>query len=54
MNTRISAKLAAIAVAMMMNSLIFAGVAYLFDAQSSEHGSLISLAMQIAKFQRLI
>jgi hypothetical protein len=54
MNTRISAKLAAIAVALMMNSMIFAGVAYLFDVQSSEHGSLISLAMQIVKVQRLI
>jgi hypothetical protein len=54
MTTRISSKLAALAIALMMNSLIIGGVAYLFDAQSHEHGSVISLATQIAKFQCLI
>jgi hypothetical protein len=39
MNTRISSKL---------------GVAYLFDAQTQQHSSLISLAKQIATFQWLI
>ena len=33
MNTQISTKLAALAVALMMNSLIVGGVAYLFNAQ---------------------
>ena len=37
MNTQISTKLAALAVALMMNSLIIGGVAYLFNAQSHEH-----------------
>jgi hypothetical protein len=32
MNTQISSKLAALAVAVMMNSLLIAGVAYLFSA----------------------
>jgi hypothetical protein len=32
MNTQISTKLAALAVALMMNSLIIGGVAYLFSA----------------------
>jgi hypothetical protein len=54
MNTRTSSKLAALAIALMMNSLIFGGVAVLFNAQSSQHASLISLAMQIARFQWLI
>ena len=33
MNTQISSKLAALAVALMMNSLLIGGVAYLFNAQ---------------------
>ena len=33
MNTQISSKLAALAVALMMNSLIFGSVAYLFNGQ---------------------
>ena len=33
MNTQISSKLAALTVALMMNSLIAGGVAYLFDGQ---------------------
>jgi hypothetical protein len=54
MNTRTSSKLAALAIALMMNSVIFGGVAVLFNAQSSQHDSLISLAMQVARFQWLI
>jgi hypothetical protein len=52
-NTRISAKLTALAIALTMNSLIFGGVAILFN-QSSQHASLLSLAMHVAKYQRLI
>ena len=33
MNTQISTKLAALVVALMMNSLIIGGVAYLFNSQ---------------------
>jgi len=54
MNTRISSKLAALAVALMMNSVIIGGVAYLFDAQTQEHSSVISFAKRLAAFQWLI
>jgi hypothetical protein len=54
MNTRTSSKLAAFAIALMMNSFIIGGVAYLFDAQTQQHSSLISLTKQIATFQWLI
>jgi uncharacterized membrane protein len=54
MNTRTSSKLAAFAIALMMNGLIIGGVAYLFDAQSQQHSSLISLAKQLAAFKWLI
>ena len=36
MNTQISSKLAALAVALMMNSLIVGGVAYVFKSQIQE------------------
>jgi membrane-associated PAP2 superfamily phosphatase len=43
MNTQISTKLAALAVALMMNRLLIGGVAYLFNSQV--HGtSIVSLA----------
>jgi hypothetical protein len=54
MNTRISSKLAALAIALMMNSLILGGVAYLFDVQAEQHLTLLSLVKQIAAFQGLI
>ena len=54
MTTRTSSKLAAFAIALMMNSFIIGGVAYLFDAQTQQHSSLLSLATEIATFQRLI
>jgi hypothetical protein len=43
MNTQISTKLAALAVALMMNSLIIGGVAYLFNSQF-QHATVMSLA----------
>jgi hypothetical protein len=54
MNTRISAKLAALAVALMMNGFIMGGVAYLFDVQTHQNLSVISFAKQLAAFQWLI
>jgi hypothetical protein len=54
MNTRISAKLAALAIALMMNGFIIGGVAYLFDAQTQQHLSVISFAKQLATLQWLI
>jgi hypothetical protein len=56
MNTRISTKLAALAIALMMNGILFGGVAYLFDTQAHRHSlvALIALAKQIATFQALI
>jgi hypothetical protein len=44
MNTQISTKLAALAVALMMNSLLIGGVAYLFNGQLHQHSTIISLA----------
>jgi hypothetical protein len=52
MNTRIASKLGALAVALMMNSLIFGSVALLFDTRIPQHAALISC--KIATFQRLI
>ena len=44
MNTQISTKLAALAVALMMNSLLIGGVAYLFSGPSHQHATVMSLA----------
>jgi hypothetical protein len=54
MTTRISSKLAALAIALMLNGFIFGGVAYLFDAQTQQHLTVLSLAKQPAVFQWLI
>jgi hypothetical protein len=54
MNTRISSKIAALAIALMMNGFILGGVAYLFDLQTHQNLSVISLAKQLAAFQWLI
>jgi hypothetical protein len=54
MTTRISAKLAALAIALMMNGFIIGGVAYLFDAQTQAHLSVISVAKQLDASQWLI
>jgi hypothetical protein len=54
MNTRISSKLTALAIALMMNTVIIGAVAYLFDAQTYPHSTVISFAKQIAAYQWLI
>lgn len=41
MKTQISTKLAALAVALMMNSLLIGGVAYVFSAEASQAGTII-------------
>ena len=48
MNTQISTKLAALAVALMMNSVIIGGVAYLFNAQLHQPVAFSSLAQAAA------
>jgi len=40
MNTQISSKFAALAVALMMNSLIIGGVAYLFNGPLQPHAAV--------------
>ena len=47
MNTQISSKLAALAVALMMNSLILGGVAYLFNNQPHPHTAAMSLVQAL-------
>jgi hypothetical protein len=44
MNTQISTKLVALGVALMMNSLLIGGVAYLFNSQAHQPTTMISLA----------
>jgi hypothetical protein len=44
MTTQISTKLAALAVALMMNTLIIGGVGYLFNSQLPQHAAFTSLA----------
>jgi hypothetical protein len=44
MNTQISTKLAALAIALMMNSLLIGGIAYLFTGPSYQHTAVVSLA----------
>jgi hypothetical protein len=55
MNTQISSKLAALAIALMMNSLIAGGVAYLFNPQiqqsaanSRSHDTAADAAHEVA------
>ncbi len=43
MNTQISSKFAALAVALMMNSLIIGGVAYLFNSPLQTHTAVAAL-----------
>ena len=43
MNTQISTKLAALAIALMMNSLLIGGVAYVFSMQVKQDSPAISL-----------
>jgi len=47
MNTRISSKLVAFALALMMNTLIMGGVSYLFSGQAGEGDTGIAHAAQL-------
>jgi len=47
-NTQISTKLAALAAALMMNSLLIGGVAYLFTGPLHQHVAVISVARTAA------
>jgi hypothetical protein len=47
MNTSISTKLAALALALMVNSVIMGGVAYLFNAQLMAPTALTALASNV-------
>lgn len=51
MNTTTSSKFAALAAALVMNSLIMGAVGYLFAVQSHPQLSVISFARQIAAHQ---
>jgi hypothetical protein len=44
MTTQLSSKLAALAIALMMNGLIIGAVAYLFDGQIHQRDTAVSLA----------
>jgi len=44
MNTQISLKLTAVAVAVMMNSVLLVGVAYLFNGRIDQHTSVTSVS----------
>ena len=44
MNTQISTKFAALAAALMMNTLLIVGVALLFNGPLHQHTAVISLA----------
>ena len=48
MTTQISTKLAALAVALMMNSLLIGGVAYVFNGQMHQHTAITSLVQAAA------
>jgi hypothetical protein len=48
MNTSISTKLAALALALMVNSAIMGGVAYLFNAQLQHPHAVVALASTAA------
>jgi hypothetical protein len=45
MNTQISTKLAALAMALMINSLMLGGIAYLFNAQLHQPETLVMAAL---------
>jgi hypothetical protein len=44
MNTQISTKFAALVAALMLNSLIIGGIAYLFNGQLHQHAAVLSVA----------
>jgi hypothetical protein len=43
MNTKISTKIAALGMALMMNGFILAGIAYLFDVQVPQHARVVAM-----------
>ena len=53
MNTQISSKLAALAIALMMNSLLIGGVAYVFNTQIHQE-SAISLERAAAPAHEVV
>jgi hypothetical protein len=48
MNTSISTKLSALALALIFNSVIMGGMAYLFNAQLQQPTAVVSLASTVA------
>lgn len=44
MNTQILNKLVALGVALLMNSLLLGGVAYMFNSQAQQHATMVALA----------
>ena len=44
MNTQISTKLAALAIALMMNSLVIGGIVFLFSVPFRQHTAVVALA----------
>jgi hypothetical protein len=54
MNSQISTKLAAFAVALMLNSLIIGGVAYLFDTQLDRHCMSVRMDSTVVPLKGLI
>jgi len=53
MNTQISSKLAALAVAFVMNIVIIGGVAHLFNSQLQSRAAAMSLSVQTAQTARV-
>ena len=45
MNTKISTNIAALGMALIMNSFILAGIAYLFDVQVLQHARVVAMAV---------
>jgi hypothetical protein len=54
MNTQISSKLTAFAIALMLNTVILCGVGFLFNAQAHANSAAISLAQQTCTYRWLI
>ena len=46
MNTQISTKFAALAAALLMNSMIIGGIAYLFNGPLHQHETVMSVAQR--------
>jgi len=49
MNTQISTKLTALAVALMMNGALIGGVGFLFHSQLQQHAGVMSVAHSTAR-----